>query len=76
MIILFISNRVDKLVQIREFFKAFYSSSYILGHIHRSSVRTQEQFLVQPIFGEINPYRAIFFFKENPFLQTFLHHLF
>ena len=75
MIILFISNSVNQLLDII-LFETFHSSSQILSHINRSSIRTQQQFLVKTFVGQIAPDRTVVFFVKNPVFQTFLNQIF
>ena len=70
MVVLLVAYHIDHLVN-GEIGKAQFGRTYILGHINRSAVGTEQQFVVEPLSGQVGPYGTVFFAVEEAFLQTF-----
>ena len=71
-VLLLVAHHIDHLVD-GEVLEAKLGCSDILGHVDGSAVRTEQQFLIQSVFGEVCPNRTIFTTIELSTRQTFLH---
>ena len=66
MVVLFVSYHINHFID-RIVSETQFGSSDILCHVDGSSVGTEQQFLVQAVFGQVCPYGTVFFFVENAF---------
>ena len=72
MIILLISHYIYHLID-RIVLKTKFGSTDILSHIHRSSVSTEQQLVIQSFRSKVGPYRIVFFAIEEALFKTFHH---
>ena len=71
-VVLLVTYYVNHLVD-REVLEAEIGSTDVLSHINRSSVRTEQEFLVETLVGEVSPNRVIILAEEETLLQSFLY---
>ena len=72
MVFLFVADHIHHLIN-REVLETQFGCADILRHINGCAIRTEEQFLVQSVFGEVRPNRTVFAAVELTGSQTFLH---
>ena len=75
MVVLLVSYHIDHFVD-RIVIETQFGSSDILCHVDGSSVGTEQQFLVQAVFGQVCPYGTVFTAVENAFVEPFQHFAF
>ena len=68
MVVLLVSYHIDHFVD-RIVVETQFGSSDILCHVDGSSVGTEQQFLVQAVFGQVCPYGTVFTAVENAFVE-------
>ena len=75
MVVLFVSYGISQGVNVK-ITKTFDGRSKILGDVYGRSVRTQDNFFIESLVGQVNPYRSVVFFVKNALLQAVVHHVF
>ena len=75
MVVLFITYHIYHLIY-RIILETQFCSTYILCHIDRCTIATEQKFLVQSFCSKVSPNRTILFSEEESFFQTFHHLLF
>ena len=75
MVILFVAHHINHLID-GEIFETQLGRTDVLRHVHRCSVATQQQFVVEPLCRQVGPYRAVFFPIHDTLFQSFEHFLF
>ena len=73
-VVLLVAHHVDHLVD-RIVLVTKLGCSDVLGHIHRGAVLAEQELLVETLFGEVCPYRAIVLAEEEAFLQSVEHYV-
>ena len=74
MVVLLVADHVDHLVD-RIVLIAQLGGAYILRHVDRSTVGTQQQLVVEAVGSEVGPYRAVILAVHDAFFEP-LKHLF
>ena len=73
-VVLFVTYHINHLVD-RIILEAQLGSTDVLCHVYRSTVTTEQQFVVQTFRSQVGPYRTVFLAIEQSFFQTF-HYFF
>ena len=71
-VVLLVPDDVDHLVD-GEVVEAHLGRTDVLRHVDRRTVLSQQELLVQPLFGKVGPYGVVVLAEEQSFLQTFFH---
>ena len=71
-IVLLVAHHVYHLVD-RIILETHLGGTDILSHIHRSAVRTEQQFLVESLVGEVSPHAVVLVTLKESLLQSFFH---
>ena len=71
-VVLLVADNVNHLVN-GEVLESELCGADVLGHVNRSAVAAQKQFLVQSFGSEVCPYRAVFTTIEKSFFKSFFH---
>ena len=75
MVVLFVTDYIDHFID-WEIVKTKFGCTYVLCHIYGSTVGTEQQFLVQSVFGQVGPDRTVFAAVEDAFFKSFHHFAF
>ncbi len=72
-VVLFVAHHIDELLQCREFFEAPDRCTNVLCHVEAGAIATQQNLLVQALFGVVDPNASVLLAVENAGIQAFQH---
>ena len=72
-VFLLVAHGVDLVRQPGEIAVAQNGSTDVLGHVHGRTVFAEQEFFIQPVFGQVHPNGAVFAFVEGAGVQAFEH---
>ena len=72
MVVLLIAHHVDVRIE-TVLLEAALGGAEVLRHIHGSAVRTEEEFTVEAVGGEVAPHAAVRILYENAHIKALLH---